>query len=146
MAERTRSTRQKQLIMEILRASPVPLTAGEIYARACEKQPSLAKSTVYRNLDALRERGEVTHGLLENGEGLYEAVRAEEHKHYLICKGCNAMVDLPACPLRAMEEQIAGASGFTVTDHVVQLYGYCKDCQSRRRKEAAEERAKNEER
>ena len=134
MADKTRTTRQKQLIVDILRSSPVPLTAGEIYARACKRQPSLAKSTVYRNLEALRERGEVTHGLLENGESLYEAARPEEHKHYLICKGCNAMVDLPCCPLHALEE-IAGSSGFTVTDHVIQLYGYCKDCQSRRKKE-----------
>lgn len=91
---------------------------------------------MYRNLEALRERGEVSHGLLENGESLYEAVRPHEHKHYMICKGCNAMVDLPACPLHALEEEIAGAAGFTVTDHVIQLYGYCKDC----RKDGKDER------
>lgn len=128
MAGKPRVTKQKQLIMSILKESAVPLTAGEIYERACGQQPTLAKSTVYRNLEALRERGEVSHGLLENGESLYEAVRPHEHKHYMICKGCNAMVDLPACPLHALEEEIAGAAGFTVTDHVIQLYGYCKDC------------------
>ena len=96
MAGKPRVTKQKQLIMAILKESAVPLTAGEIYERACRQQPTLAKSTVYRNLEALRERGEVSHGLLENGESLYEAVRPHEHKHYMICKGCNAMVDLPA--------------------------------------------------
>ena len=75
-------------------------------------------------------------GLLENGESLYEAVRPHEHKHYMICKGCNAMVDLPACPLHALEEEIAGAAGFTVTDHVIQLYGYCREC----RKDGKDER------
>ena len=104
MAGKPRVTEQKQLIMAILKESAVPLTAGEIYERACRQQPTLAKSTVYRNLEALRERGEVSHGLLENGESLYEAVRPHEHKHYMICKGCNAMVDLPACPLHALEE------------------------------------------
>ena len=128
MAGKPRVTKQKQLIMAILKESAVPLTAGEIYERACGQQPTLAKSTVYRNLEALRERGEVSHGLLENGESLYEAVRPHEHKHYMICKGCNAMVDLPACPLHALEEEIAGAAGFTVTDHVIQLYGYCREC------------------
>ena len=107
MAGKPRVTKQKQLIMAILKESAVPLTAGEIYERACRQQPTLAKSTVYRNLEALRERGEVSHGLLENGESLYEAVRPHEH---------------------ALEEEIAGAAGFTVTDHVIQLYGYCKDC------------------
>lgn len=132
--EKTRHTKQKQLIMEVLRASPVPLTAGEIYARAVSRQPTLAKSTVYRNLEALRERGEVSHGLLENGESLYEAARPEEHKHYMICKGCNAMVDLPDCPLHAMEAEIADKAGFAVTEHVIQLYGYCKECQKSQKK------------
>ena len=131
-----RTTRQKLLIAQILREAGCPLTAGEIYVRAAGIQPQLAKSTVYRNLEALRERGEVSHGLLENGESLYEAVRPHEHKHYMICKGCNAMVDLPACPLHALEEEIAGAAGFTVTDHVIQLYGYCREC----RKDGKDER------
>ena len=130
--ERTRTTKQKQLIMAVLRASPVPLTAGEIYARAAAEQHNLAKSTVYRNLEVLRERGEVCHGLLENGESLYEAARPHEHKHYMICKACNALVDLPECPLHAMEEEIADTSGFQVTEHVVQLYGYCRDCQRKK--------------
>ena len=57
--EKTRHTKQKQLIMEVLRASPVPLTAGEIYARAVSRQPTLAKSTVYRNLDILCKLGKL---------------------------------------------------------------------------------------
>ena len=126
--EKTRTTRQKQLIMSVLREAAVPLTAGEIYARCVQRQPTLAKSTVYRNLEAMQGRGEVSAGLLENGERLYAAAEPHAHKHYMICKGCNAMVDLPACPLHALEEEIAGAAGFTVTDHVIQLYGYCKDC------------------
>ena len=134
MAGKPRVTKQKQLIMAILKESAVPLTAGEIYERACRQQPTLAKSTVYRNLEALRERGEVSHGLLENGESLYEAVRPHEHKHYMICKDCNARLDLPACPMDALEKEIARRDGFTVTDHVIQLYGYCRECADKRRR------------
>lgn len=127
-AEKTRNTRQKQLILDILRNTAGPLTASDIYARAVEQQPTLAKSTVYRNLESLRERGEVSHGLLENGESLYQAIRPHEHKHYMICKGCSAVVDLPDCPLRDLERQLGEKTGFTITDHMIQLYGYCRDC------------------
>ena len=134
MVTNKRNTVQRSLVLDAVRSMRNHPTSAEVYERVREKHPSISRATVYRNLEALRERGEVTHGLLENGESLYEAARPEEHKHYLICKGCNAMVDLPGCPLHALEE-IAGSSGFTVTDHVIQLYGYCKDCQSRRKKE-----------
>ena len=137
--EKTRTTRQKQLIMSVLREAAVPLTAGEIYARCVQRQPTLAKSTVYRNLEAMQGRGEVSAGLLENGERLYAAAEPHAHKHYMICKDCNARLDLPACPLDALEKEIARRDGFTVTDHVIQLYGYCRECaDKRRRKDKAE--------
>ena len=137
--EKTRTTRQKQLIMSVLREATVPLTAGEIYARCVQRQPTLAKSTVNRNLEAMQGRGEVSAGLLENGERLYAAAEPHAHKHYMICKDCNARLDLPACPMDALEKEIARRDGFTVTDHVIQLYGYCRECaDKRRRKDKAE--------
>ena len=126
--EGNRVTKQKQLILDILCASPVPLTAGEIYERGVRQRPTLAKSTVYRNLEAMLARGEVTHGLLLNGESFYEAAGRQAHRHYLVCKGCNARVDLPACPIEQMQRDLADSTDFRITEHIVQLYGYCRDC------------------
>lgn len=95
-----RTTRQKQLIMDILLHAQQPLTAQEVHARAVRQLPNLAKSTVYRNLEAMKARGEITQGMLDNGESYYEAVHDGEHKHYLVCKDCHIRVDLPDCPAR----------------------------------------------
>ncbi len=43
------------------------------------------------------------------------------------------MMDLPECPLGDLERRLAQTEGFTVTDHVVQLYGYCRTCAEKRR-------------
>ncbi len=137
--ERTRTTRQKQLIMTVLHEAAVPLTAGEIYARCVRRQPNLAKSTVYRNLEAMHGRGEVSAGLLESGERFYAEAEPHTHKHYMICKGCNARLDLPACPMEELEKEIARRDGFTVTEHVIQLYGYCRDCAAKRREQSGTE-------
>lgn len=132
--DKTRTTRQKQLIFSILQDAAEPLTAGDIFARARQRQPTLAKSTVYRNLEAMQERGEVTKERLENGETLFLLVDTHPHRHYMICKDCNAMLDLPACPMEKLEKELAGTAGFTVTEHVLQLYGYCRSCAEKRRK------------
>ena len=134
--EKTRNTKQKQLILSLLQEAGKPLTAGEIYLRALESQPNIAKSTVYRILEGLFSRGEVTHGWLENGESFYGALQGNEHKHYMICKGCNRMLDLPECPLGKLEREIADSSGFTVTDHTIQIFGYCKDCKKQGKTES----------
>lgn len=130
----TRVTRQKQLIFDILEAADTPLTAGQVFARASAEQPSLAKSTVYRNLEAMLARGELEQGLLENGERYYELAAAHRHRHYMVCKSCNRMLDLPACPLEALEQELSEEAGFEVTGHVLQIYGYCRDCRQHPRK------------
>ena len=119
--------RLKEHVKQVLREAGRPLTAGELYTRAVQRRPRLAKSTVYRNLDAMRERGEVVHGRLADGESYYEAAGGG-HRHYMICLSCQRMLDLPECPLGDLERRVAETEGFTVTDHVVQLYGYCRAC------------------
>lgn len=131
--ENRRNTRQKQLILSVLNEAGQPLTAGDIYERAVKLQPTIAKSTVYRNLETMLSRGEVLHGWLENGESFYSTVQGHQHKHFMICKGCNRMLDLPECPLGDIERKIADTSGFKITDHVIQIYGYCKDCANRKK-------------
>ena len=117
MAVKTRSTRQKRLILSILEQSAGPLTPAEIYRMARKEQPNLAISTVYRNLEMMQERGEVVRGQLENGESFYSPSGEHPHRHYMICRDCNRMQDLPECPLARLEQEIADTAGFVVTDH-----------------------------
>lgn len=123
--EKVRRTKQKQLLLDILR-SQAPMTAAQLYSRAAAQCPSIAKSTVYRNLESMVRHGELNHGFLENGESFFSLAGAEHH-HYMICRDCNRMQALPTCPIEALERMTAD-SDFVATDHVVQIYGYCKSC------------------
>lgn len=128
--EKTRSTRQKQLIWDLLHKADAPMTATAIYGQAVLQVPNIAKSTVYRNLEAMAQRGEVERGLLESGEAFYR-VGDHNHHHYMICRDCNRMQDLPMCPMAELD-RLTTESGFVPTEHVVQIYGYCRDCAARR--------------
>lgn len=129
--EKTRQTKQKQLILEILRHTQAPLTATQLYALAVKRCPSLAKSTVYRNLETMAQRGELCRGFLENGESFF-SLSGGEHHHYMICRDCSRMQDLPTCPMEALDAATAD-SDFVATNHVVQVYGYCGDCARKHR-------------
>lgn len=120
--EKTRQTKQRRLILDVLRAE-APLTASRLYERAAAECPTLAKSTVYRNLEQMVRRGEVSRGFLENGESFF-TLAGEAHRHYMICRDCHRMQDLPSCPMAALEV----GENFVPTDHLVQVYGYCGAC------------------
>jgi Fe2+ or Zn2+ uptake regulation protein len=92
--KKTRNTRQRAIILEILRATRSHPNAEAIYSAARAKQPNISLGTVYRNLGFLRERGLVNE--LRSGDAAgsrFEAV-IPPHAHFH-CVSCNAVYDIP---------------------------------------------------
>ena len=38
------------------------------------------------------------------------------------------MVEIQSCPIKIFEEHLVENTGFEITDHKFELYGYCPDC------------------
>ena len=119
-----KNTKQREAMLCVLRQSTDPLSAEDIFAQMKAAFPSLALSTIYRNLerfaaDALVERSDFGDGVVR-----YSLAR-EQHGHYLVCTGCHAKIKLCDCPLSGMERTIAEETGFTVESHTLTIYGKC---------------------
>lgn len=127
-------TRQRLAVMEVLARSDIPLTVEEIFlkVRAAGENSSLA--TVYRNLKILLENGLVSREGLLADKALYRLCH-QEHSHDLICLGCRKVVKIEECPLGKFAESIGQKEGFQVTEHRMALYGYCRDCHRKIKKE-----------
>ncbi|HKL99203.1 MAG TPA: transcriptional repressor [Mobilitalea sp.] len=126
--ENSRNTRQKQLILSILKDADKPMSINEVYLQVTTILPKIAKSTIYRNIDSLLNQELIDKYHFNDNEVFYR-IKADrnEHKHFIICNDCKKIFDLPSCPLheieRAMEEE-----GFIIKDHQIQITGICKDC------------------
>src|SRR5258708_1361330 len=86
-----RKSRQKQRLMELLRATDSHPTADWLYERMRSDFPNLSLGTVYRNLRIMCESGLIRE--LKNGSSFsrYDA-RTEEHYH-LVCRACGSIQD-----------------------------------------------------
>ncbi len=127
-----RYTRLRRVLVETLAASARPLTIPEILSAA----PALPQSSAYRNVTALIEAGVVRrvsgaddHGRFELGEEI------SGHHHHLVCGGCGKVEDIP--PSQKLERalgdaarSIADEQGYRVTEHRVDLVGFCPECAS----------------
>lgn len=122
-----KNTKQRILIVDILQKAKKPLSANDILIRAIKKQPNIALTTIYRNLEMLYESDLITRYRIDEKEYCYE-LKKEEHTHYLICKNCKKKVDLPECPLKELEQSISNTTGFKITSHNLELEGYCDKC------------------
>ena len=125
-----RSTEQRQLILDIIQQADRHLDADEIYQQACQKQPSISLSTVYRSLQLFKSLGLVEEHQFDGMRRYYEATPESKH-HHLVCLGCGRIVEFECPSAERLKSKISTEEGFKVTDSEVRLVGYCPKCQQR---------------
>lgn len=54
-----RNSRQRQLILDVMRGEGIHMNAEQVYQKVKEADPSIGIATVYRNLNLLSELGEI---------------------------------------------------------------------------------------
>ncbi len=126
-----RFTRQRALIMEIIRRGQGHLDADEVYRQARKKEPRLSLSTVYRSLHKLKELGLVDELHFDENHHHYEVKPASEH-HHLMCLSCGRVIEFDYPLSRYVKSKVNEAKGFDIIKAEVRMSGYCPKCQKER--------------
>jgi Fur family peroxide stress response transcriptional regulator len=127
--KKSRNTRQRTVILDILRGGHVHLTAEEVYQQARKVLPTVSLGTVYRNLNLLRDKGLAREVRGEDaGCARFEAAR-DRHAHFH-CRGCRTVRDIPL-PENLIETHWGAVKGIASV-HALDLHviGDCSDCAS----------------
>jgi len=127
-----RLTKQRALILEIIRRGRGHLDADEVYRRAREKQPRLSLSTVYRNLQLLKKLGLVEEVHFDEAHHHYEVKPSSEH-HHLVCLGCGKVFEFHYPLTRYVKRKVPEAQDFEITGTEVRMTGYCPKCRQKRK-------------
>lgn len=117
-------SRQREAILNVLRSTDTHPTAAKVYEMVREQIPNISLGTVYRNLTALCEAGDILCIDVRDGHEHYDGDNSS-HIH-LRCKNCGAIEDifLKSDPLKAD----AAEKGFMPETAVYVIYGICKKC------------------
>jgi len=126
--KKTRNTRQRGVILDILKASCEHPTAETIYREARKVLPNISLGTVYRNLNFLRDQRAVREIRPSDGGSARFDGMDTPHAHFH-CVHCSALLDIPLPPaLESIrfeeEEKISAVSLFDL--HVI---GSCSGCE-----------------
>lgn len=121
----------RRAIVDALTRAGSPLTIPEIL----EAEPSLAMSSVYRNVAVLEQTG-VLHKIVTAGEfSRYELAEdlTEHHHHHLICAICGAVEDFTLAgslerSATAALKRVARKAGYQVRAHRLDVIGVCRRC------------------
>ena len=129
---RLRITKQRALILEIIRRGQGHLDAAEVYRRAQKKQTLLSLSTVYRTLQTFKRLGLVEEVHFDETHHHYEAKPSAEH-HHLLCLGCGTVIEFQYPLSRYVKRNVAEAKDFDIVDTEVRMTGYCSRCRQNRK-------------
>ena len=104
-------------------------SAEEIYKALVNAGDDVGLATVYRVLTQFEVAGLVTRHNFEGGHSVFELNEGDHHDH-LVCTQCGLVEEFVDETIETRQTEIAKAHGFTISDHSMNLYGLCSDCQT----------------
>lgn len=122
-----KKTVSRQKVASILENAQKPLCASEVYLALSAAGEKINLSTVYRTLEAFTEAGLAEKTTVSGNTATYYEIKGEQHSHYAVCLKCQKLIKLKSCPLNHDIDDL-DQSGFAMTGHRVEIYGYCKNC------------------
>lgn len=127
-----KSSRQRELIADVFFRAGGHLRVEDLLDRVREIDPKIGQATVYRTMKLLTQCGLAEAHQFGDGHTRYEPVdEPEEHHDHLICDSCGRIVEFFSPRIEELQDEIAKKHGFRVTNHRMELYGICKDCQQK---------------
>ncbi|HXZ83384.1 MAG TPA: transcriptional repressor [Acidimicrobiales bacterium] len=127
---RERLTRQKRALAGALDASYSFQSAQELFTQLRSRGENVGLTTIYNQLRALAEAGEVDVLRSDDGETLYRRCGSEHHHHHLVCRKCGVTVEVEDAEVERWATRIATDNGFGGTTHTIEIIGTCANCMS----------------
>ena len=140
---RPRATWQRAAVHDILERTDSFRSAQQIHSALEAEGTRVGLATVYRNLTAMAEAGEIDQVRNAEGEALYRSCERPEHHHHIVCRRCGYAVEIAGGELEAWVAGVSAAHGFTGVEHIAEFFGLCasltrseerrvgKECRSR---------------
>ena len=126
--KQARFTTLRQRVLEIIWQSHQPMRAYQILSILRHEKDNAEPPTVYRALDFL-----LAHQLIHKIESLnaYIGCDSSNRQHrcqFLICSGCQQVVEMEDRELSRLITQKAAARDFDASYHMVEIRGLCSTC------------------
>ena len=122
-----RNTRQRKLVLEVVRSRCDHPSAEQIYEEVHKREPHISRGTVYRNLHLLCDSHSILHVKLPGCDRF--DLCTDPHYHVL-CSCCGELIDAPKFYFSNLDQQVAASTGYQINCHHLVFEGICPKCQA----------------
>jgi Fur family ferric uptake transcriptional regulator len=127
-----KSTRPRRLIFEaIFSSKKVHPNAYEIHRRLRSKGQKVSLATIYRTLSLLVKSGLVSEIDFGEDHSHYEPEVAKAAHGHLVCLSCGKVIEFSHEKIQTILNKIGKESHFKTDKLLIQVFGYCRNCQKK---------------
>lgn len=119
-------TRQREVVLKVIRDANGHLTANEVFAAAKDLLPSISFATVYNSLRYLKDAGHIAE--IQFGSGASRFDRMTHRHDHAICTQCGKLVDIEMELPAELLSRAARYSKFKPESIEFTLRGICPEC------------------
>jgi Fur family ferric uptake transcriptional regulator len=127
-APQERSTRQKRAVAALFESSDGFRSAQELHAELQAQGENVALTTVYNQVRALADAGELDALRSDDGETRYRRCATGDHHHHLVCHHCSTAIEVEGPEVERWATRTGKEHGFVDVTHTVEIIGTCPDC------------------
>ncbi len=124
-----RLTKQSELIAKTFFRHKGHISTEEFHHQAQKVDAGIGYATVYRTIKLLSGVGLAAQRSFGECFARYELAAQIGHHDHLICTGCGKIIEFENDRIESLQQDVAIEHGFRVTDHKLELYGTCKECE-----------------
>lgn len=120
-------TRQRRLVLELVRIKDEHPTAGEVFEQASKAMPGISFATVYNSLRYLKNAGLIREiASFGKSPSRYDS---ETYRHdHAVCSSCGKLVDFNLPDTVTLMRSAARAARFKAESVHLTLVGLCAKC------------------
>jgi Fur family ferric uptake transcriptional regulator len=115
------------LVYQELSSAARSLSLHEIFKSLLKRKRRVGLTSIYRSLDLFESLG-IVFKIVKGSNVKYKLCELENHHHHIICKKCGDVVEFNFCEISEWSRKVMESTGYEVTDHQLNFYGFCKAC------------------
>ena len=119
-------TKQREVVLQVIRGSHKHLTANEVFGDAKGLLPTISFATVYNSLRYLKDAGHIAEIQFGNGASRFDRITSR-HDHAL-CTKCGTLADIVMEHPQELVNRAAAISNFKPETLEFTLRGLCPEC------------------